>query len=285
MLRSLRLPSGASWPLVVGAAMLLALVALALLGPAFVDRMDAFPLSAPIAEPPSWRYPFGTDSAGRDLFAVIVHGTGNTLVIGLVGGGVGVLAGALLGLAAGYRGGWFDTVAGTATDIMLTVPPLLILVTVVATMETRLTVEAMAFAIAALSWMKPARQVRAQTLALREAQYVAAARISGVSPLGIILTEIAPNLIPYIAATAVTTISAAILASIGLEAIGLGPPREPTLGMTIYWLMHHSAFMQGMWWWIAAPIAVLIVLFVGLFLVTAGLDLVANPRLRQEAGS
>lgn len=282
----MRLPSlrGAlSWPLAIGAALLLALVLVAAGGPFLVDGLNAFPLSAPIGEAPSWDYPFGTDSVGRDLLAVIVHGTGNTLLIGLVGGGVGVLAGTLLGLAAGYLRGWFDTVASTAIDIMLTVPPLLILVTVAATMDTRLTVEAMAFAIAALSWMKPARQVRAQTLTLREAQYVATAKLSGVGPLGIILGEIAPNLLPYVAATAVTTISAAILASVGLEAIGLGPPREPTLGMTIYWLMHHSAFMQGMWWWIMAPIAMLVVLFVGLFLLSAGLDVIANPRLRRNA--
>jgi peptide/nickel transport system permease protein len=271
--------------LAIGLMLIALLVLIAVAGPHLVSADGAFPLAAIPGQAPSLEYPFGTDSAGRDLLAVIVVGIGNTLIIGLVGGGAGVMIGTLLGLTAGYLRGTFDAVASVAIDVMLTVPPLLILVTVVATLDSRLSVETMAVAIAALSWMKPARQVRAQTLSLREAQYVATARISGLSPIRIILFEIAPNLIPYIAATAVTTVSAAILASIGLEAIGLGPPREPTLGMTIYWLMYHSAFMQGMWWWIVSPIAVLIFLFVGLFLVASGLDVVANPRLRQEQQS
>lgn len=273
---------GQNTPLMIGTALIGLLIAIALVGPHLIAADDAFPLAAVPGQSPSMEYPFGTDSAGRDLLAVIIIGIGNTLTIGLLGGGAGVMIGTLLGLAAGYLRGKFDAVASVLIDVMLTVPPLLILVTVVASLDSRLSVETMAAAIAALSWMKPARQVRAQTLSLREAQYVATAKISGLSPIRIMLFEIAPNLIPYIAATAVTTISAAILASIGLEAIGLGPPREPTLGMTIYWLMYHSAFIQGMWWWIASPIAVLIVLFVGLFLLSSGLDIVANPRLRQE---
>lgn len=273
-----RLPAS----LFLGGAMLVLLLGAALAAGWVLDPMDAFPLSAPPAQPPSSAHPFGTDSAGRDLLAVIAFGTWNTLLIGLVGGGLGVAAGTLLGLFSGYMRGAVDAVVGCVVDVMLTIPPLLILVTVVATLETRLSVETMALAIAALSWMKPARQIRAQTLSLREAGYVATARISGLGPAGIVLREILPNLLPYVAASGVTTVAAAILASIGLEAIGLGPPREPTLGMTIYWMMHHSAFLQGMWWWVAAPIAVLIVLFVGLFLVTSGLDALANPRLGRE---
>ena len=75
-------------------------------------------------------------------------------------------------------------------------------------------------------------------------------------------------------------VAQAVLASIGLEALGLGTPSEPTLGMTIFWLMNKSAFLLGLWWWILAPITVLVMLFVGLFLITVGLDELANPRLR-----
>jgi peptide/nickel transport system permease protein len=92
-----------------------------------------------------------------------------------------------------------------------------------------------------------------------------------------------PNLLPYLAANIVMAVAQAVLASIGLEALGLGTPTEPTLGMTIYWLMNESAFLLGMWWWILEPITILVVLFVGLFLVSAGLDELANPRLRRPS--
>ena len=93
-----------------------------------------------------------------------------------------------------------------------------------------------------------------------------------------------PNLLPFLGANLVVAMSQAVLASIGLEALGLGAPSEPTLGQTIYWMMNKSAFMLGMWWWIIEPIAMLIILFVGLFLLTAGLDEIANPRLRRSGG-
>nr|MEC9421057.1 ABC transporter permease [Pseudomonadota bacterium] len=81
----------------------------------------------------------------------------------------------------------------------------------------------------------------------------------------------------------VTAVSAAVLASIGLEAMGLGPQNAPTLGMSIYYMMNFSAFLLKLWWWIIPPIAALIILFVGLYLINTGLDELANPRLRRRA--
>ena len=89
--------------------------------------------------------------------------------------------------------------------------------------------------------------------------------------------------LPFLISSFVTAVSAAILAGVGLEAMGLGPQNEPTLGMTIFWIMELSAFLRGMWWWIVPPLAILVVLFVGLYLVNAGLDELANPRLRRRA--
>ena len=78
------------------------------------------------------------------------------------------------------------------------------------------------------------------------------------------------------------SVTAAILASIGLEALGLGPIESPTIGMTIYWVIYYAALLQGMWWWFAPPIVILLILFLGLFGLSAGLDEVANPRLRRQ---
>ena len=106
------------------------------------------------------------------------------------------------------------------------------------------------------------------------------ARLNGASAMRIIFLEMMPNLLPYLSASLVVAVAQAVLASVGLEALGLGTPSEPTLGMTIYWLMNESAFLLGLWWWILAPITVLVILFVGLYLLTVGIDELANPRLR-----
>ena len=99
----------------------------------------------------------------------------------------------------------------------------------------------------------------------------------------IILKEILPNLLPYLASSLVIAVSAAVLASIGLEVLGLGPMDEPTVGMTIFWVQYNAAVINGWWWWWLPPIVIIALLFISLFLITLGLDEVANPRLRRRA--
>jgi peptide/nickel transport system permease protein len=130
--------------------------------------------------------------------------------------------------------------------------------------------------------MYPTRTIRSQVLTIRERSYVQLARFSGMNGPEIIVKELAPNLLPYLAASFVGAVSAAILASIGLEALGLGPQNEPTLGMTIYWSLYYTSILRNLWWWWVPPIVVIVVIFVGLFLISAGLDQIANPRLRQR---
>jgi peptide/nickel transport system permease protein len=103
-----------------------------------------------------------------------------------------------------------------------------------------------------------------------------------VSGPGIIVKEILPNLLPYLMASLVGSVSAAILASIGLDVLGLGVFEAPTLGMTLYWVNFTGAVINGWWWWWLAPIIVVGIIFIGLFLISVGLDEVANPRLRRQ---
>src|ERR1019366_5720697 len=114
--------------------------------------------------------------------------------------------------------------------------------------------------------------IRAQVLVMHQRSFVELARRSGMHPLEIIVTEMMPNLLPYLMASFVVAVSSAILASVGLEALGLGPIESNTLGMTIYWTIYYSAILHGLWWWYGPPILVVVVLFVGLFLVSVGLD-------------
>jgi peptide/nickel transport system permease protein len=268
--------------LAVGIALLVALGLFVIVGNFVIDTQDARPLSAPALRPPSADYPFGTDRQGRDLLAVMVAGTPLTLRIGFIAGFLGVGLGAVLAFIAAYYRGLVDTVIRGIADIGLTVPGLLVLIIIAVSIKGALSVNQMAIIVASLAWLYPTRTIRAQVLSLRERGYVDVARLSGMSGLGIIFFELMPNLLPYLAATLVNAVSAAILASIGLEVLGLGPIDSPTLGMTLYWVNFNAAMINGWWWWWTAPTVIILTVFLGLFFLTVGLDETANPRLRQS---
>lgn len=269
--------------LAVGVVLLAMLVLFVVIGHALIDPEDARPLSAPALRPPSAEYPFGTDRQGRDLFAAMVVGTPLTLKIGFIAGFLGVAIGTVLAFIAGYYRGMTDTIIRGIADIGLTVPGLLVLIIIAVSVRGGLNVDQMALIVASLAWLNPTRTIRSQVLTLRERGYVEVARMSGMSGPEIIFLEMMPNLLPYLAATLVNAVSNAILASIGLEVLGLGPLDAPTLGMTLYWVNFNAAIINGWWWWWAAPIVIILVVFLGLFFLTVGLDEIANPRLRRSA--
>ena len=167
-------------------------------------------------------------------------------------------------------------------DIGLTVPGLLVLIILAVTIRQGITVNEMALVVACLAWLYPTRVIRSQVLSMRERTWVQVARLSGMSGPAIIVKEMLPNLFPYLAAALVNSVSSAVLASIGLEVLGLGPIESPTLGMTIYWVQFNAALLNGWWWWWVPPIVILFILFIGLFMVSLGLDEIANPRLRRS---
>jgi len=268
--------------LVVGAAMLGILILISVLGPLFVSHRLADPLSELPSLPPGAGLPLGSDDQGRNLLAVLVAGLPLTLEVGFLAGAIGLGVGIVLGFGAGYVGGVVDAVVRMVVDTLLTVPTLLVLIIIAASIKGVITVGVMALVIASLAWMFPARTIRAQVLTLKERGYVQVARLSGMGGAEIVWREIVPNMLPYLGAAFVGSVSSAVLATIGLEALGLGPQNEPTLGMTIYWAIHFNAVLRGMWWWWVPPIVVVVVLFVGLFLVSAGLDEVADPRRRRQ---
>ncbi|WP_256872681.1 ABC transporter permease [Candidatus Entotheonella palauensis] len=234
-------------------------------------------------EPPSAEYPLGTDRVGRDLLATMIAGTPLTLRIGFLAGLLGVGLATLLAFVAAFYGGLIDTVIQTVVDIGLTIPSLLILIIIAVSIQGPISVNQMALVVASTAWLWPTRVIRSEVLSLKQRAYVELARVSGMSGLEIIVKELIPNLLPYIMASLVGSVSSAILASVGLEALGLGPIDSPTLGMTIYWVILYAAVIQGWWWWWIPPIVILLLVFVGLFLISIGMDELANPRLRTSA--
>lgn len=279
ILRILKSPR-LSGSLLIGLAILALVLVFSLLGPLFIDPQHAQVGSVTPSRPPSGERLLGTDSQGRDMLTILIVGTPQTLKIGLIAGLVGVSVGLTLGLLAGYFGGPIDAVVRTLSDSLMTVPGIAILI-VIATNIGRMTPEFMGLTVAALAWMHPTRAIRSQVLSIRERKYVEVARANGESELEVLFREVMPNLLPYLAAAFVGSVSGAMLASIGLETLGLGSNDIHTLGTTIYWAQKYSAILRGQWWWWGPPIAMISTIFVGLFFVSAGLDRVANPRLRQ----
>lgn len=267
--------------LIAGMAILLGLLLFWLIGSQVVDVRGARPLSAPPDMEPSAEYLLGTDTAGRQLLPVLIQATPRAFEVGLLAGFVGLMIGTILGFMAGFFGGKVDTIIGGLADTLLPIPALAVLVVIASTIKTNLTVEIMALIVASLAWMTPTRTIRAQVLTMRERGYVEIARLSGMGGLEIIFRELLPNLLPYLAASFVSAVGAAVLASLGLEALGLGPQNEPTLGMTIFWSIYYGALLRGMWWWWGGPLVLIVLLFTGLFLVASGLDEIANPRVRR----
>ena len=267
--------------LVIGTAMFVVVALFGLIGSQFANASLAKPGTTPLDLPPSGEYPLGTDSIGRDLLSVVMIATSPTLKVGLLAGAIGLGIGIVLGFVGGYYGGILDNLFKGSADILITVPVLLILVVIAVSLPGAVSVNMQALIIAGVAWMWPTRTIRAQVLTMRERPYVDVAKLSGYSGSEIIFKELLPNLLPYLAASFVTAVALSILATIGMDALGLGPQNDPTLGNTIYWAIFFSAPLRGLWWWWTPPIVLLGLIFVGLYLVSAGLDKVANPRLRR----
>ncbi|MBV7339711.1 ABC transporter permease [Chloroflexi bacterium TSY] len=278
---------------ITGAIILLFVILVEAAGPSLWDTSMATAASAPLniapfwvtgdlppaVRPPDLAHPLGTESNGRDMLALLIVATGRSLRVGLIAAGIGMLVGIILGFTAGFVGGWVDNVIRTIADAFITIPALAVLI-VISAYVRQITVENMALLLALFAWPGPTRLIRAQVLSMREQNYVQMARLSGASIPAIMFTEMMPNLLPYLAASFTGNVSGNILAATGLEALGLGPTRVPTLGMTIFYAIRGAALIRGMWWWWGFPILMLIIIFLALFLMTIGLDEIANPRLR-----
>lgn len=268
--------------LTLGLLLLLAIVLFAGLGRILWDPGMAAPLSGLPNLKPSWEHPLGTDRQARDILAVMIVGTPKTLYIGFFAGIVGVLIGTALGLIAAFYGGWIDTVIKTIVDVGLTIPPILVLILFAISLHASLSLTQMALVVAALAWLYPTRTIRSQVLSIRERSYIQVARLSGAPSHAIIFREIMPNLLPYLAATFVAAVASGVLASVGLEVLGLSSLETNTLGVTIYWTNYYAALLHGLWWWFLPPVVIIVLVFVALFLIAAGLDEFANPRARRS---
>ncbi|MEM6616426.1 MAG: ABC transporter permease [Pseudomonadota bacterium] len=274
-----------------GLGLLLTIVAIGIVGRLVWNLDLVFTGSSPLKLPPLGfenlrrqvgiiDHPLGTDGGGRDMLALIVIGAPNTLFVGLLASLIGMSVGIFLGFSAGFLGGRIDDVIRVSSDVMITIPPLLILVVFQSAFgDVSLTM--MALLIAGFVWQSPTRLIRAQVLSMKQSGYVQMAQLSGASTGHIMFREMLPNLVPYLFGSFIASVTTSIVTAVGLEVLGLGPQRIPTLGRTIYEAINAGALIQNLWWWWGIPTLLLGVMFIGLLLINLGLDEVSNPRLRK----
>ncbi len=270
--------------LAVGLIILIFLLVFSIGGSFVVDTEKlAYPLAVAPLQPPGAEFPLGTDKDGRDLLAVMIRGILLTGAIGVIAGTIGIVVGVVLGFVAGYFGGPFDLVVRWVTEVLLTIPGLILLIIIAGTIvdKNQVSVLTMAAVTSVLAWVGPTRVVRAQVLTMKERTFVSIAKLSGMGNMEIIFKELMPNMLPFLVAAFVGQVMGAIYASFGLEILGLGPAREPTIGMTIRWATFHSAMFNQWWWWLLWPVLAMVLIFASLSLINVGLDEVANPRIRR----
>ncbi|MCA9885116.1 MAG: ABC transporter permease [Anaerolineae bacterium] len=281
-------------PKLIAGAIIIGIILLGGIVGRFVWNTDlAYTASSPLNLPPpgfvntrgqegTWDHPLGTENSGRDMLAVIILGAPNSFLIGVVAATVGMGIGIILGFTAGFLGGRVDEFIRLISDVTITIPSLMVLI-VIQTLIRQVEIPTMAIMIAAFAWPSPTRLIRAQVLSMRESGYVQMAKLSGASTFDIMFREMMPNLIPYLFASFIGNATGAILAAVGLETLGLGPQRIPTLGGTIYDAIQAAALLRNMWWWWGIPTLLLATMFIGLLLINLGFDEIANPRLRRSS--
>jgi len=265
----------------LGLVMVGFMVLVALIAPLIaVDDPNAFDILA-AGQAPSWNHLFGTTDQGSDIFSQVVVGARRSLLLGAAAGALATGVAAILGITAGYMGGIVDDIVNLLTNVFLTIPAIPLLIVISGYLGSR-GMETMILVLALVLWAFEARILRAQTLSLKNRDFVQAAKAAGEPTWRIVFGELVPNMISRIAAAFVLVFYIALLTDAGLEFLGLGDQSVTSWGVTLYWAQTNSTVLQGEWWPFFFPGAALAFTVLGLVLVLAGIDEVSNPRLRTE---
>ncbi|MGK9055067.1 ABC transporter permease [Neorhizobium petrolearium] len=222
-------------------------------------------------------FPLGTDSLGRDVLAGILHGSRISLFVGLTATALGLTFGVLVGSVAGYFGGWIDDALVRLIEIFQTLPSFVLLVVLVAIAQPSATT--VTLAIAVISWPTVARLTRAEFRAIREKDFVMAARSLGYGHMRIIFREILPNALPPIIVTSSVMVATAILMESALSFMGLGDPNVVSWGSMIG---TGRELVRTAWYLTALPGLAIVFTVLALNLIGDGLNDALNPRFSQD---
>ena len=221
----------------------------------------------------------GTTAYGQDMFAQLVWGTQNVMIIAFTAGLATTAIAVLVGIAAAYLGGLWDACLSVLTDVLLVIPlfPLLIVIAGYARGGSTLV---LIVVITATSWSYTARQLRSQALTMRSRDFLEAARARGERKLYIIVVEVIPTMTSLIVASFLTNALYAVLFASSLQFIGLGDPNTVSWGTMLYWAQNNAALQTGQPMWALAPGACIAALGAAFALLNYAFDEIGNPALR-----
>jgi peptide/nickel transport system permease protein len=277
-----RLPTRAK----VGAILLGAFVLAAIIGPLLTPYDPSFQNPSPSLslQPPDAAHLLGTTQSGQDVFSQLLVGIRLTLELALIVGVVATVLSVVVGVAAAYLGGVWDEVLSLATNVFLVIPALPLLIILLGYLPQK-GQTATVLVLAGLGWPWGARLIRAQTMAIRGRDFVAASRETGEPTWRILAFEIVPNEVSLIAASFVNTVLYAIGASVALAFLGLADLTSWSLGTMLYWAESQQALQIGAWWWFVPPGLAVALMGTALVLLNSGIDELGNPRLRDAGGA
>lgn len=219
---------------------------------------------------PSWDHLLGTNTQGQDIFWFLVFSVRNSLMLGVAVSICVTIIATLVGLSAGYIGGWFERGVMLITDSFITIPVFPILIVLGALVRGQTSFWIVGLLLVVFGWAWGARTVRSMALSIREREFINMARFSGAGTLEIILKEVFPYVYAYMVVGFINTILFAINTEAALAVIGLSKVEVPTLGSIIFWALNYNAMFIGQYTWIVAPVVATVLLFLGLFLTSTG---------------
>jgi peptide/nickel transport system permease protein len=269
-----------------GAILLGAFVLAAIIGPLVTPYDPSYqnPLPSLSLHAPYGAHLLGTTQSGQDVLSQLLVGIRLTLELAFFVGVVATALSVLVGVTSAFLGGVWDEVLSLLTNVFLVIPALPLLIILLGYLQTK-GQTATILVLSVLGWPWGARVVRAQTLAIRNRDFVSAARETGEKSWRIIAYEIVPNEVSLIAASFVNTVLYAIGASVALAFIGVTNLNDWSLGTMLYWAQSQQALELGAWWWFVPPGLAVALIGTGLVLLNTGIDELGNPRLRDATSA
>jgi peptide/nickel transport system permease protein len=272
-----RLPLNAK----IGVFLLGLFVLAAIIGPQVAPYDPGYQNPSPSLsmQPPSAAHLLGTTQSGQDVLSQLLVGIRLTLELALFVGVIATVFAVLVGVTSAFLGGVWDELLMLLSNVFLVIPQLPLLILLLGFLPQK-GQEATILVLSVLGWPWGARVIRAQTLMIRNRDFVAASRESGEKSWRIIISEIIPNEVSLIAANFVNTVLYAIGASVALAFVGLADLNSWSLGTMLYWAQSQQALQLGAWWWFLPPGIAVALIGTSLVLLNTGIDELGNPRLR-----
>jgi peptide/nickel transport system permease protein len=254
------------------------------LGLTFLSFFSPYPPNdvyvVPPDVPPSAAYWFGTTSRGQDVFWQVAVAIRNTLLFGITVALISRVLSLVIGLLSGYKGGWIDRVLMAVNDTFIVMPLFPILVLFYFVLRDSMTWFMLAMIMAALGWAYDARLIRSVAMSLKTREFTQTSVFSGMTTREILVREHLPYVMPIVFSTTMNNMNWSIGLEVTLSVLGFMDINTPTIGGMIYWANQHTAIVANVWWWIAFPVAVVVMTFVGLFLLAVSMNEYIDPRSR-----